>query len=400
LRDSIDDLLGAAERAFGVFEHSGVEKLLSIHFTTSTAASSSGAATANDGGNKSSIIASIASSAANDTSLIAFIDELNAKSLQNELTTKSATSDDNVERLVDKLQRRPQQQQQQQQQQQEFYYNELAARLLVERAHFLHYYRYERQMRAATLLAARAARLRISLTGQIGRRTKFQRLDIAQLVLSVEREADIAATSTTTTDAAMTTTTTTTTTTTNDTKPKTIILDDDTRLDQIEYAQSSTSASSSTATTTSSSSIQLRPVERALVLAMSASHAMRGARHAGGIGTDELRAFIDRALDLGSPADWTVHTWSRLLKLIALFVRSLNLFCLCTAHCMRERKSTRTVIERWSEVRCRFRRSSISTRCRATPTMPLRRPSVHVRYGTPCAWHRVWFCLWLMFFFF
>ena len=253
----------------------------------------------------------MAATSANDESLIAFIDELNAKSLQSELTaSEKSSADDTVEQLVQKLQRRSSSATPQLQ----FFNDELATRLLVERAHFLHYYRYERQMRAAVLVAARAARLRIALTGQIGRRTKFQTFDIAQLVLSVEREsgdaAPHAAEPTATTPAA---------------KPKTIILDDDTRLDQIEYVQSSTSASTSassaassattatsspaTTTTTSSSNIQLRPVERALVLAMSASHAMRGARHTGGIGTDELRAYIDRALDVGSPPDWTVHTW-------------------------------------------------------------------------------------------
>jgi tetratricopeptide (TPR) repeat protein len=280
LCSTIDDCLSAAHVEFGLFDHAGVERLLSMSQLSASNHQQRGDNSSST--NTTSVLSETTAAARDDNALIAFIDSVGVAAPNTAVSGDDVSLETAVERLTlatdetDETRR------------------ELAARLYLERAHVLHFYRHERRMRAAVLMAQRAARVRVALSGEIGRRTKFQSFDLAQLTVVVDTpdvDARLAQSNAAPTPG-------------NTTTPKAIVLDDDTRLDAVEFK-----ADAATRRTP-----PLRPLERAIVLACGVVAARRGAHHDGGIGVEEQRAYVDRALAPGAPSDWTVHTGALLAR--------------------------------------------------------------------------------------
>lgn len=157
----------------------------------------------------------------------------------------------------------------------------------------------ERKSALLFLQAASEAGLEYELTGRLGKRTKFQQDEKAQLVVLArgrERPDFVSRKSTPA----------------SSDNPETLPLNDDTLLEKTAFTFLSSESSSRPALNTIDLNNQppLHPLDQSLLLALSFNHANDSPSH--GLTTNQIATFVTRVLDTSE--NWSVHSMGLLMR--------------------------------------------------------------------------------------
>ena len=177
---------------------------------------------------------------------------------------------------------------------------DLIGRLLLEKGLLRHLLHLDKFAREDVVKAARVMELKYELTGAMGRRTKFQESDVAQLILLAEsrfREDNlsIASTAEGTTPSA----------------PETFELNDDTLLEKTEYTSSAPADGSSPLSHLNpNSQPALHPLDQCTLLGLCLNIKNTSPQH--GLTTSQMLPYITRVVS--HPVNWSVHTMALLLR--------------------------------------------------------------------------------------
>jgi len=177
---------------------------------------------------------------------------------------------------------------------------DLVGRLLLEKGLLRHLLHLDKLAREDFIKAARVMELKYELTGAMGKRTKFQQSDVAQLTLLAESRfrADNISIVTTSTG-------------TVPNLPETLELNDDTLLEKTEYTSSAPADSSSPLSHLDpNSQPALHPLDQSILLGLCLNIKNTSPQH--GLTTSQMFPYIARVIS--HPVNWSVHTIALLLR--------------------------------------------------------------------------------------
>ena len=193
---------------------------------------------------------------------------------------------------------------------------ELVGLLWLERGLLDHRQSNERAALEWFVRAARATGLRYELTGALGRRTKFQRTDLTQLVLLAEsraRDGDGVG-GETVREVVLSGPTATDSTAADELVkklPETLALDDDTLLEHTEFTSSNPAAPGShLGHLDPSNQPALHPLDQCILLSLCLN--VRNTSPAHGLTTEQMTPYVARVIS--HPENWSVHTMALLLR--------------------------------------------------------------------------------------
>jgi hypothetical protein len=172
--------------------------------------------------------------------------------------------------------------------------NEMKARFFLFFGLVHHYHRHDKLSRSYFQRAQECAGLEWHLSGALGRRTKFQQNDIAQLILEAKN---------TTLSTPKNETEPEYTTGSNDppkklnTAPKSLDLNDDTLLDTIAFKNQPTTT-------------PLSPLDQSILLAFCLN--IKNTNPESGLTSEQIHPFLDRVLTY--PQNWLIHSFALLLR--------------------------------------------------------------------------------------
>ncbi|KND03282.1 tetratricopeptide repeat-containing protein EMW1 [Spizellomyces punctatus DAOM BR117] len=168
---------------------------------------------------------------------------------------------------------------------------ELRTRYNLELGLVHHWYKQDSKSVPYLEAAQAASRFKWTLTGALGKRTKFQEFDVSQLVVMAESAQDVEET--------------------NDKEhgtqcqPKTLALNDDTLLETIEFTQDASQEGQSAATQGN-----LKVIDQCILLAFCLN--VKNTNPAHGLTTEEMLPYVRRVLENAN--NWMVHTMGLLLR--------------------------------------------------------------------------------------
>ncbi|KAI8922197.1 hypothetical protein DFJ77DRAFT_495459, partial [Powellomyces hirtus] len=166
---------------------------------------------------------------------------------------------------------------------------ELHARFNVEKGLAFHWYQENQKTEPCFRAAQEASNLQWSLTGALGRRTKFQDFDVSQLVIMAESSVDESS------DAPADATPT----------PKTLALNDDTLLETTKFTGNEDGSNSKV-----SEQKNLRVIDQCILLAYCLN--VKNTNPQDGLTTEEMMPYVRRVLENAN--NWMVHTMALLLR--------------------------------------------------------------------------------------
>jgi tetratricopeptide (TPR) repeat protein len=170
----------------------------------------------------------------------------------------------------------------------------LVGRLWVERGLLEHRVGNDRKALECFRRAAGATGLRWELTGALGRRTKFQQVDLTQLVLLAESAPEDGAAAPR--DAVV---------------PETLALNDDTLLEQTEFTSSHpTAPDSHLGHLDPANQPALHPLDQCILLSLCLN--VRNTSPAHGLTSEQMSPYVARVIS--HPENWSVHTMALLLR--------------------------------------------------------------------------------------
>ena len=184
---------------------------------------------------------------------------------------------------------------------------DLLGRLYLERGRLDHIYCQEKSAAEYFIKAARATNLQYELTGALGKRTKFQQVDVSQLVLLAESRLKDDRPSPT--DA----------TTTGEFQkpspalalPETLFLNDDTLLEQTEFTSSQpTSSDLHLHHINPQNQPPLHPIDQSILLSLCLNVKNTSPSH--GLTSEQMAPYITRVLS--HPRNWSIHTAALLFR--------------------------------------------------------------------------------------
>jgi tetratricopeptide (TPR) repeat protein len=156
------------------------------------------------------------------------------------------------------------------------------------------------------LKAARSTELEYELSGALGKRTKFQVTEVAQLVLlaeshlKTESEKDVAYDSETGVNNNI-----------GKTLPETLALNDDTLLEQTEFTSSRPGKSGSSLNHINPSfQPSLHPLDQCILISLCLN--IRNTSPSHGLTTEQMHPYVSRVIS--QPKNWSVHTMALLLR--------------------------------------------------------------------------------------
>ncbi|RUS15783.1 hypothetical protein BC937DRAFT_92002 [Endogone sp. FLAS-F59071] len=152
-----------------------------------------------------------------------------------------------------------------------------------------HWYRQDKEAFARFKLSQEKSGLIWSLTGVLGRRTKFQTFDVSQLTLMAESKKNQDSLTEAEPSGVI---------------PETLALNDDTLLEKISYTDTQANGIDP------SNQSNLRIIDQALLLAFCLNVKNSNPDH--GITTEQMVPYVTRVL--GNPNNWMVHTMALLLR--------------------------------------------------------------------------------------
>ena len=176
---------------------------------------------------------------------------------------------------------------------------DLLGRILLEKGLLRHVLHLDKLSKEDFNNAARVMELKYELTGALGKRTKFQQDDVAQLVLLAESRSraddSIASTSAVTVPSL----------------PETLELNDDTLLEKTEYTSSAPADSGSPLSLLDlNSQPALHPLDQCILLGLCLNIKNTSPQH--GLTTSQMFPYIARVIS--HPVNWSVHTMALLLR--------------------------------------------------------------------------------------
>jgi tetratricopeptide (TPR) repeat protein len=177
---------------------------------------------------------------------------------------------------------------------------DLIGRLLLEKGLLRHLLHLDKLAREDFTNAARVMELKYELTGALGKRTKFQQGDVAQLVLLAESRsrADDPSIASTSVEAVPS-------------LPETLELNDDTLLERTEFTSSAPADSSSPLPLLDlNSQPALHPLDQCILLGLCLNIKNTSPQH--GLTTTQMSPYIARVIS--HPVNWSVHTMALLLR--------------------------------------------------------------------------------------
>ncbi len=177
---------------------------------------------------------------------------------------------------------------------------DLIGRLLLEKGLLRHLLHLDKLAREDFIKAARVMELKYELTGAMGKRTKFQQGDVAQLVLLAESRFCVDNPSIASTSAEAV-----------PSLPETLQLNDDTLLEKTEYTSSAPAESSSPLSHLDPNSQPvLHPLDQCILLGLCLNIKNTSPQH--GLTTTQMFPYIARVVS--HPVNWSVHTMALLLR--------------------------------------------------------------------------------------
>ncbi|THH14130.1 hypothetical protein EW146_g6171 [Bondarzewia mesenterica] len=173
---------------------------------------------------------------------------------------------------------------------------DLVGRLWLERGLLDHYQSNDKSALGYFVRAARATDLQYELTGALGKRTKFQRTDLTQLVLLAEsRKRENSETALVPSSKL----------------PDTLALNDDTLLEQTEFTSSNPAAPGSRLSHINpSTQPALHPLDQCILLSLCLN--VRNTSPSHGLTNEQMSPYIARVIS--HPENWSVHTMALLLR--------------------------------------------------------------------------------------
>lgn len=186
--------------------------------------------------------------------------------------------------------------------------SDLLGRLYLELGLINHHFSLDKVAAEYFIKAARSTGLQYELTGALGKRTKFQQVELSQLVLLAEsrlklnEEGEVKRVE----DPASKT----------DVIPETLALNDDTLLEKTVFTSSSLQPRSDAAneplTTRINPSSQppLHPLDQSILLSLCLN--VRNTSPLHGLTTEQMSPYVSRVLE--NPGNWSVHTMALLLR--------------------------------------------------------------------------------------
>ncbi|KAG6902204.1 hypothetical protein C0995_003036 [Termitomyces sp. Mi166 len=190
---------------------------------------------------------------------------------------------------------------------------DLAGRLILEEGLLEHQLSQDRSAADLFVQAAKTTALEFELTGALGKRTKFQQVDLSQLVLLAEShlpdDDDTMVIAGSRNSAEETVAGKPQEQQPN--IPETIALNDDTLLEQTEFTSSNPSALGSRLSHIDpSSQPPLNPLDQCILLAMCLNVKNTSPSH--GLTNEQMAPYISRVIS--HPRNWSVHTMALLLR--------------------------------------------------------------------------------------
>ena len=177
---------------------------------------------------------------------------------------------------------------------------DLIGRLLLEKGLLRHLLHLDKLAREDFIKAARVMELKYELTGAMGKRTKFQQEDVAQLVLLAESRFRMDNPSIPPTSEG-----------TVPSLPETLELNDDTLLEKTEYTSSAPADSSSPFSHLDrNSQPALHPLDQCILLGLCLNIKNTSPQH--GLTTSQMFPYVSRVIS--HPVNWSVHTMALLLR--------------------------------------------------------------------------------------
>jgi tetratricopeptide (TPR) repeat protein len=196
---------------------------------------------------------------------------------------------------------------------------DLAGRLQLEQGLLEHIFSHDRSAAGYFVRAARATGLQYELTGALGKRTKFQKNELSQLVLLAEgrkRDGDEDASATETKSADESNGSHPPTGGSYDTPgvkpnlPETLLLNDDTLLEQTEFTSSNPSTTALLSHLDPSSQPPLHPLDQCILLSLCLN--VRNTSPSHGLTSEQMSPYVARVIS--HPRNWSVHTMALLLR--------------------------------------------------------------------------------------
>ena len=177
---------------------------------------------------------------------------------------------------------------------------DLIGRLLLEKGLLRHLLHLDKLAREDYIKAARVMELKYELTGAMGKRTKFQQGDVAQLILLAESRFRLDNPSIPPISEP-----------TISSLPETLELNDDTLLEKTEYTSSAPADSSSPFSHLDpNSQPALHPLDQCTLLGLCLNIKNSSPQH--GLTTSQMFPYITRVIS--HPVNWSVHTMALLLR--------------------------------------------------------------------------------------
>ncbi|EIN11027.1 TPR-like protein [Punctularia strigosozonata HHB-11173 SS5] len=186
---------------------------------------------------------------------------------------------------------------------------DLKARLLLEHGLLQHHCANDRDAADRFVEAAQSTGMEYELTGALGKRTKFQQMDVTQLILLAESRKR--------TDAPEPNSSTvsepngSSSGTAHDHMPETLALNDDTLLEHTQFTASHSAASSSRlAHLDPANQPALDPLDQCILLSLCLN--VRNTSPAHGLTQEQMAPYVARVIS--HPRNWSVHTMALLLR--------------------------------------------------------------------------------------
>ncbi|KAF8885795.1 hypothetical protein BD779DRAFT_1673513 [Infundibulicybe gibba] len=178
----------------------------------------------------------------------------------------------------------------------------IAGRLMLEKGLFEHHFSHDKAAAEYFVRAARSTGLEYELTGALGKRTKFQEMELSQLVLLAEshlgKDTDGEGITPDSDNV-------------SPDVPQTLELNDDTLLEQTEFTSSKPlSDGSRLGHLNPSSQPALHPLDQCILLSLCLNVKNTSPSH--GLTSEQMSPYIARVIS--HPRNWSVHTMALLLR--------------------------------------------------------------------------------------
>ena len=161
----------------------------------------------------------------------------------------------------------------------------------MEKGLVFHYYELDKKSKDEFELAQKTHLLHWSLTGELGKRTKFQTFDVSQLIIKASSHHSIESNPVSLKENV------------NEHVPKSLDLNDDVLLESVEYTKQSNAS-------LENDKDNLHPLDQCILLAFCLN--IKNTNPMDGLTIEEMNPFVSKVLE--NPNNWLIHSMALLLR--------------------------------------------------------------------------------------